>query len=82
MAKRKTISVARLARELAEVCPGTERTRSAIAEEAVREWLAGPADARAVQEYVAGYLRNPESRAEIAAAALLAREVVDTAEAW
>ncbi len=57
------------------------RGRSTVVQEALAEWLRIERDAEMMRQYEAGYLRQPETREEIAAARASAISVL-SAQEW
>jgi metal-responsive CopG/Arc/MetJ family transcriptional regulator len=58
-------------------------TRSAVVQEALREWLRRRAQGDLVREYEAGYRRRPEQAAELERALALSTELLrDEDDAW
>jgi metal-responsive CopG/Arc/MetJ family transcriptional regulator len=57
------------------------RSRSAIVQDALHQWLDRQTQARLVREYEAGYRRTPEGRREIRAAQAAAVRLLAT-EDW
>lgn len=58
-------------------------TRSAVVQEALRDWLRRRAQASLVRDYEAGYRRRPEQASEIESALALATELLrDEDDAW
>jgi metal-responsive CopG/Arc/MetJ family transcriptional regulator len=57
------------------------RSRSTVVQDALAEWLRVERDAEMVRKYEAGYRRQPETRAEIAAARASAISVL-SAQEW
>ncbi len=60
---------------------GSGKSRSAVVQDALRNWLDSQAHAALVREYEAGYRRKPEGRREIKAAEAAAVRLLST-EDW
>lgn len=58
------------------------QSRSAVVQEALRQWLRAQAHAELVREYEAGYRRKPEGRREIDAAMATAVGLLRDEEDW
>jgi hypothetical protein len=58
------------------------KSRSAAVASALDEWLRGLAAGEAARRYVEGYLRQPESREELAVTAAFAHAAVADWPAW
>ena len=58
------------------------QSRSAVVQEALRQWLRAQAHAELVREYEAGYRRKPEGRREIDAAMATAVGLLRGEEDW
>ena len=56
-------------------------SRSAVITQALKHWISASRDRDRVRAYVDGYLRNPETSAEVAPFHALASESLAT-EAW
>ena len=56
----------------------TGKSRSAVVQDALRQWLDHQVHARLVAEYRAGYRRRPEGRREIEAAEAAAVQLLST----
>jgi metal-responsive CopG/Arc/MetJ family transcriptional regulator len=57
------------------------KSRSAVVQDALRQWLSAGVQAAMVREYEAGYRRKPEGRREIEAAEAAAVRLLST-EDW
>ena len=72
--------------DLLEAVEGARRrskqTRSAVVQEALRQWLRRQAEANLVREYEAGYRRQPEGRGEIDAATASAVGLLGGEDDW
>jgi len=73
-------------RDLFRAVEGARRrhaqTRSAVVQEALRQWLGNQARAALVREYEAGYRRRPEGRREIDAAMATAAGLLRDEDDW
>lgn len=58
------------------------RSRSAVVQEALRQWLRGQAHAELIREYEAGYRRKPESQREVDAAMATATGLLRDEDDW
>ena len=58
------------------------RSRSAVVQDALRQWLRHEAQAELVREYEAGYRRRPEGRREIDAAMATAIGLLRDEDDW
>lgn len=58
------------------------KTRSAVVQEALRDWLRRQAQADLVREYEAGYRRRPETAREIEAALATATGLLTSDDDW
>lgn len=58
------------------------RSRSAIVQEALRDWLRGQQQAELVREYEAGYRRRPEDAREVEAALATATSLLRDEDDW
>jgi len=61
---------------------GRSQTRSAVVQEALREWLRGAKHAELLRQYEAGYRRRPESQREIETALATAVGLLHDDEEW
>lgn len=73
---------ANLLREVEAARKRSGQTRSAVVQEALRQWLRSRARADLVREYEAGYRRRPESQREIHAALITAVEALGDESEW
>jgi metal-responsive CopG/Arc/MetJ family transcriptional regulator len=58
------------------------KTRSAVVQEALRDWLRREAEAELVREYEAGYRARPEDASEIEATLATSAALLRDAEDW
>ena len=58
------------------------QSRSAVVQEALRQWLRRQAQANLVREYEAGYRKRPEGKREIDAAMAMAAGVLRDEDDW
>ena len=73
MPKKATKVAISIPRELYRAVEGVRRksgrSRSALVQDALRQWLGRQAESLLVRDYEAGYRRRPEGRREVGAAA-------------